>query len=171
MTTRFTLRHIFEVELERYWREVFFDAEFNRRMYTEALAFKRFEVLSQVVAPDDAISRTARMDPPFEPPGPAKRVFPEGLGYTEVGRFDPAQKRWTYAMTPRVLADKVVSRGVIWAEPRGTNRIERIAEIEIAVKILGLGGLMEGFVERVTRESYEKASAFTVSWLREHPPT
>lgn len=166
MSTRFTIRHTFDVELERYWRELFFDPEYNRRLYTEGLAFKRFEVLSQTTAADGSTTRTVRLDPPYEPPGPTKRLFPEGLGYTEVGRFDPAQKRWTYAMTPRVLSDKIISRGVQWAEPRGPNRIERIAEVEIAVSILGLGGLLEGFIEKATRDSYEKAARFTQSWLR-----
>jgi hypothetical protein len=165
MTTRFTIRHTFDVDLERYWRDVFFNPEYNRRLYTEALAFKRYEVLSQATHPDGSVTRTVRLDPPFEPPGPAKRIFTEGLGYTETGRFDANQKRWTYAMTPRVLPDKISSRGSAWAEPRGTSRIERIVEVEVTVKVLGLGGVIESFVERMTRESYEKATKFTADYL------
>lgn len=168
MSTRFTIRQTFDVDLERYWNNLFLEPEYNRRMYVEALGF-RYEVLSQTTAGDGSITRTIRADPPFELPGPAKRVFPDGLGYTEVGRYDPQQKRWSYTMTPKVLADKIVCRGVMWAEPRGSARIERIAEIEVGVKILGIGGIMEAFIERVTRESYQKSADFTHKWLREHP--
>ncbi len=169
MSTRFTIRQSFDIDLERYWA-MFLDADYTRRMYTDALGF-RFELVGQTTAADGAITRTLRADPPFELPGPAKRVFPDGLGYGEVGRFDPHQKRWSYTLTPRVLADKASCKGVMWAEPRGSARVERIAEIEVAVKILGLGSVMEAFIERVTRDSYQKSAEFTHQWIRNHPRT
>ena len=89
MSTRFTIRHTFDIDLERYWRDIFFDKEFNRRMYTEALGF-RYELAEMNTAPDGTITRTAKLDPPFDIPGPAKVIFPQGLGYTETGRFEPA---------------------------------------------------------------------------------
>ena len=167
MTTRFTIRHTFDIDLEGYWRDVFFDPEYNRRLYTEALAFKRYELVDQATHADGSVTRTARFEPPFEVPGPAQRVLGPSLGYTELGRFDPAQKRWSYTITPRVLPDKMTSRGTFWVEPRGTDRVERFAEVEVSVKILGLGTLLEAFIERVTRESYDKAGAFTQLFLRE----
>lgn len=169
MSTRFVVKHTFDVELERYWRDVFFDAEFNRRLFTEALGF-RYELVSMKTSPDGAIDRVVKLEPPFEIPGPAKALFPQGLGYTETGRFDPTQKRWSYRMTPKVFADRITTGGMFWVEPRGPSRIERFCEVDVSVKAFGVGGFIEAFIERLTRESYEKASAFTAQYLRAQPP-
>ena len=57
--------------------------------------------------------------------------------------------------------------GTFWVEPRGDKKIERICECEVQVKIFGVGGVVESFIEKTTRESYEKTAAFTNRWLAE----
>jgi hypothetical protein len=39
--------------------------------------------------------------------------------------------------------------------------------VDITVKIFGVGGAIESFIERTTRDSFEKAAIFTNEFIRE----
>jgi hypothetical protein len=83
----------------------------------------------------------------------------------EQGRFDPNGRIWTYTIKLSKLSDKVTIGGKFWVEPRGDKRIERLCDVDISVNIFGVGGVVEKFVEKETRDSYEKATAYTNAWL------
>jgi hypothetical protein len=45
--------------------------------------------------------------------------------------------------------------------------MERVVDFEIKVSIFGVGGVIEGFIEKTVRESYDRGAAFTNTFLRE----
>ena len=55
----------------------------------------------------------------------------------------------------------------MWLERTGPGQSDRVAEFEIEVKIFGIGGMFEKFLEKTMRESYGKATEFTNKWLRD----
>ena len=69
-------------------------------------------------------------------------------------------------ITPK-LADKIHIGGAFWLEPRGERKVERVCTIDIDVKIFGVGKVVEAFVEKSTRESYDRAATFTNKYIAE----
>lgn len=164
---KFTVRNTFETDVDTYWDRIFFDPEYNRRLYLEALGFKGFELLELTGEPGEKRTRKIRTEPAADAPAVVRKLIGESLTYTESGSFDPSTGVWTYQIVTNKLSDKVSIGGRLWAEPKGEKRCERIAEVEVVVKVFGVGGAIEKFIEKTTRDSYVKASAFTNRFIAE----
>ncbi len=165
---KFTVRHIFNTEVDTYWNKVFFDQEYNERLYKkEGLDFKDFQVLELTGEPGGVRTRKMLTEPKSDAPAVVRKLIGDSLSYTETGRFDPVKKEWTYNIVTSKLSDKVKIGGKLWVEPKGEHKIERVADIEIEVKIFGVGGAVEKFIEKTTRESYELATNFTNKFIAE----
>jgi hypothetical protein len=168
VTTHLRLEHVFDTNVDTFWEKVFFDEEYNRRLYgPEALKYKQWKLLSLDRKPDGGIARRALMEPPFEAPAVVKKLLGDGITYTEDGTFDPVAKRWRYKIIPSKLADKFTSEGEYWLEPRGDKQLLRICTVKLEVRVFGVGGAVEGFIEKQTKESYEVAARFTNGFIRE----
>ncbi|AKF04554.1 DUF2505 domain-containing protein [Sandaracinus amylolyticus] len=164
---KFTLKNIFETDKDTFWAKVFFDEEYNRRLYLEALGFKGYELLELKELPGGVRTRRIRTEPKSEAPAVVTKLIGGDISYTEEGRWDPSTGIWKYTITTSKLSDKISIAGTFWVEPRGDKRIERICENDIQVKIFGVGGTVEGFIEKTTRDSYAKTEAFTNAFIRE----
>lgn len=164
---KFTVRHVFNTDIDTYWSEIFFSTEYNARLYREALGFKDFQVLELTGEPGERRTRRMRTEPAADAPAVVKKLIGDSLSYTETGSWDPATKIWTYSIQTSKLSDKVLIGGRLWAESRGAKKLERVAEIEIEVKIFGVGGAVEKFIEKTTRDSYENATRFTNQFIEE----
>ena len=167
MATHLILKHLFDTDEGTFWPKVFFDPEYNRRLYSEALRYKRWELVEQREEPNGAIVRRAVMEPAFEVPALLKKAIGDGISYTEEGRFDPVGRRWRYTITPNRMADKLTTRGEYWVEARGEKKIERICTVDLEAKIFGIGGALESFIEKQTREAYDATMRFTNAFIRE----
>jgi hypothetical protein len=160
---RLTLRDPYDVPPEGFW-SMFFDAAYNQALYREGLGFESLEVLEDTVGPDGVRRRRLKVRPRLELPGPVRRLIGDTTGYTEEGTFDPKAGTFTTRIIPAALSDRVRIDTVMRVEPRGTGS-ERVADVDIGVRVLGVGGIFEKFVERTMRESYAKAAAFSNRWL------
>lgn len=168
MAKHLTLKHVFNIDEATFWPKIFFSPEYNRQLYTEALKYNRWEVLDQHEEPGGVIVRRAAMDPNFDVPSLLKKAIGDNVAYTEAGRFDPATKRWTYVITPNRMAERMTTRGEYWVESRGEKKIERICTVELEAKIFGIGGMLESFIEKQTREAYETTAVFTNKFIRDN---
>jgi hypothetical protein len=164
MTTQLEVRHTLNCSVDDFWK-TFFDPEFNRKLYEEKLQFKRFEILEDREEPGGGHVRKVRSEPDMEVPGALKKLVGDGMGYVESGRYDPSSKRYRFEVEPSKMADKIKSRGELWAEPKGENQCERVVKMDIEVKIFGVGKMAENFIEKQTRHSYDIAAKFTNEWF------
>lgn len=164
---KFTLRNVFETDKDTFWNKLFFDEEYNRRLYLDALGFKGFELLELTGEPGGVRTRRIRTEPKSEAPAVVTKLIGGDISYTEEGRFDPATGIWKYEIKTSKLTDKISITGTFWVEPRGDKKIERFCENDIQVKIFGVGGTVESFIEKTTRDSYAKTEAFTNAFIRE----
>lgn len=163
---KFTVRNQFDTNVDTYWNEIFFSEEYNSRLYREGLGFKGFELIELTGEKGQRRTRKLRTEPAADAPAVVRKLIGDSLSYTETGSWDPATKVWSYSISTSKLSEKIRIGGRLWAEPKG-DKLERIAEIEIEVKILGVGGTIEKFLEKTTRESYVKATAFTNRFIAE----
>jgi hypothetical protein len=159
------IRDAFDISVERFWESVFFDEEYNRRLYLDALGFTGFE-LRENARTDGGWRRVLWAEPGAEAPAPVRKVA-GSIGYTETGRYDPADGVYRFQMRTDRASERIDMRGRIWAEARSDATCERVVELEVAVDIPVIGGSVERFIERTNRESYRKAAAFTERFIDE----
>ena len=164
---RYTIRHTFNTDADTFWGKLFFDPAYNETLFNKHLKFNFYKVLELTHSPDGSVHRRVECAPPVEIPAVVKKVIGDSTSYVEDGRFDPRTKKFTVEATPKVGADRIQSRMTMWVEPRGDKKVERFVEVDSTVKVFGIGKMIEGFIEKETRASYDSAAAFTNQWIAE----
>lgn len=164
---RYTIRHTFDTDVDTFWNKIFFDPEYNSELFERYLKFTVYRVLELDRQPDGSVHRRVECAPPVEIPAVAKKIIGDSTSYVEDGRFDPKTKRFSLEVFPKVGADKIKSRVVMYAEPRGDKKLERVVEVDNEVKVFGVGKILEAFIEKETRASYDQSAAFTQQWIRD----
>lgn len=154
----FRITHEINCNAETFWK-LFFDQEFNTKMFKDALGFPEFEVL-EFRETDATIVRKVRAMPKLNVPGPVAKVLGSSFRYTEDGTFDRAAQKWKWKMTPSAMAEKLRQEGTMWLEPIGDNKIRRIAELINEAKVFGIGGLIESSAEKQIREGWDASAVF-----------
>ena len=167
LATKIQTRDHFAVTPEQFWDEVFFDETYNQKLYTDALGFTGLDIQKMEGGPGEARHRVMVAEPKSEMPAVMKKIGGNSVAYAGTGPFDPKTGSWTYRVVTNKVGDKVKIGGKLWCEPKGDDGCIRIAEVEIEVKIFGVGGTIEKFIEKQTRESYEKTATFTNQWIAE----
>ena len=162
---RYTIKHTFNTDADTFWSKIFFDPAYNKALFEQHLKFTTYDVLEFTQQPDGAVHRRVECVPAIELPAVAKKVLGETVSYIEDGRFDPKSRRFSAEVLPKVGADKIKTRVVMWTEPEGDKRIARVAEVDSTVKIFGIGGMLETFMEKQMRVSYDTAADFTNKWI------
>jgi hypothetical protein len=168
---RYTIKHTIETDIDTFWNKVIFEPEFNRKLFVEFLGFTTYNLLEDRTDPDGVRHRRVDAVPKIELPAAARKVLGDNIGFVEVGRYDPAVKRYYVQVLPKAGGDKIKTTTEIWAEPLGNpgdKRIERIVSVDNSVKIFGIGTLVEGFIEQQTRDSYARAAEYTNRYIREN---
>ena len=166
---KLTVRDAFDVDAERFWRDVFFSRAFQERMYREALGAESVEILGESGDPGSGVTRRLRFTQRTDAPAPVRKIFGETTSMEEEGRFDPATRRWRFRMIPDKMADKIDITGETWLEDRGAGKIERVTELNVGVRIFAVGGLVESFIASSTESSWAKQTAFTRKFIGELP--
>jgi hypothetical protein len=162
-----TIAHEFDCSEETFWKIMFFDPEFNRRLYLETLRFPVWKVLEEKVN-DDVVERRVEVQPLVENmPAAIKKIIGERFGYVEEGTLDRKQNRYRFRVIPSSMADKTHISGEMRTERIGEQRVRRIVEFGIEVKVFMVGKLVEQKTIDDTRASYEKMAAFFRQYLKE----
>jgi hypothetical protein len=165
-----TLRHEIDTDEDTYWARCVFDADFNKKLYIDALKFPQWKLLDS--KNDDAkIWRRIQVDPPTgDMPGAVKKVIGDRLSYVEEGTFDKKTKRYSFKVTPSTMAEKTKVAGEMWVEKLGDadKRIARVTKISVEVKVFIVGGLVEDRILSDLRSSYDKGTVFTNAYIKEN---
>jgi hypothetical protein len=164
---RYTISHVFDIGADKFWDKLFFDPEYNEALFPGHLKFNLYRVLELERKPDGSVHRRIECAPPVELPAVAKKVMGESTSYVEDGYFDPKTQRFDVVVTPKVAADKIKTQVSLWIEPRGDKRVERFAAVDSSVNVFGVGKLLEAFIEKQTRATYDTAAAFTNAWIKQ----
>jgi len=162
---RYTIRHIFDTDADTFWGKIFFDPAYNETLFLQHLGFSQYKLLELDRQPDGSIKRRVECSPKVEIPAAVKKVIGDTASYVETGRFDPTTQRFSVEVQPRVAADRIQTRVTMWVEPRGDKKVERFVEVDSAVKVFGVGSMIEKLIEAQTRASYDSAAAFTNAWI------
>src|SRR3954471_7513180 len=150
---KITVRDAFDVDADRFWRDVFFSRTFLERMYKEALGADQVDFLAEQGDVASGKTRKLRFSQRVDAPAPVRKLFGETTSMEEDGRFDPASKRWKFRMIPDKMADKIDITGETWLEEKGAGKVERVTELNVGVRIMVVGGLVESYIASSTETS------------------
>ncbi|HLV67022.1 MAG TPA: DUF2505 family protein [Polyangiaceae bacterium] len=163
----FRVEHRFDCSEDTYWGRLFFDEEYNRRLFLEYLKFSVFRETKRDER-DGKVHRVVEAAPPVgDLPGPLKAVVGEGIGYEERGVFDPSRKTYTVEVVPNRLADKIHVKLELSTRPDGPDHCIRVAQGSVSAKIFGVGGLLEKRLIADLEKSYSKSAVFTNRFVAE----
>jgi hypothetical protein len=163
---KFTVTHEINCNVETFWK-VFFDKDFNTKLYKENLGFPEFTIVDQRET-DSEIARKVNGTPKMEVPGPVAKVLGSNFRYTEEGKFNKSTQRWQWKMIPSTMADKMRNEGTLRIEAVGDTKVRRVAELVIEAKVFGIGGLIESSAEKQLRDGWDKSAKFMNEWLKTH---
>lgn len=163
---KFTVTHEINCNTETFWK-VFFDQDFNLKLYKENLGFPEFNIVEQRET-DSEIVRKVNGTPKMEVPGPVAKVLGSNFGYKEEGKYVKSANLWQWKMIPSAMADKLRNEGTMRVEAVGDTKVRRIAELVIEAKVFGIGGLIESSAEKQLRDGWEKSAKFMNEWLKTH---
>lgn len=166
--SQFSVRHTLPVDASTFWNKIFLDEDFNRHLYLEKLHFRAFEMQKSAAEADGSLHLTVTSQPQMHMPIAVQKLVGETLRYVERGRYDAKTQRYTFSIEPPTYPDKIEIRGQLWVEPRGEHSIERCFEMNCKVSIFGVGKVIEGFIEKMTRESHERAAEFITTYAQQN---
>lgn len=163
---RFTTRHRLNTDAETYWGRIFFDDEYQRRTFMDALHCLSHEKLAQTGDVGGPITRKQQSSQQLDAPGPVRKLIGQEIGYIEEGTFDPDAGTWTFTLTTSKLPDKIKVKGVFRLEP-ADDGVDLVSDMETSVRIFGIGPIFEKFIEKSTRDAYDNTAAFTNEFIKE----
>jgi len=162
----YTVRHTIDTDVDGFWK-LFLDMGVARAMWTDLGSPGSFEVVEERVSEQGSIHWTIDYAAEIELPNFVKKLVGDG-SYSEVGVFDNAQKVYSARCVPKVNADKFCTTFEITAQPLGDgSRCERVIAVENKVKVFGVGGLIESYLERSQREAHTKVADFLNRWIHQ----
>ena len=165
---KFTVTHEIHCNAEKFW-QVYFDKDFNNKLYKECLGFPEFTIADQRDT-DSEIVRKVNGSPKMEVPAAVAKVLGSNFRYTEDGKFNKATKIWQWKMTSPSMGDKMRNEGTLRIEPIGDSKVRRVAELIIEAKVsFVVNGLIESSAEKQLRDGWDKSAVFMNNWLKQHP--
>ena len=158
---KLSLRHDLPCTPDQFW-SAFFDPELNERMYLEAVGADEVSVLEQSGDVDAGLHRRIRWVQPIDAPGPIRKMLGDTTTTVEDGMYRDGV--WTFTIDPDTPGGvKIAMAGTTRVEPSGEGCV-RLFDLEVKVKILGLGKVFEKFAEAQAKEGQDATARF----LRSH---
>ena len=159
-----TYAHEFHCDADTFWNKIFLDPEYNKALYLQGLGFPEYEVLEERDT-GNTVVRRVRVVPKQDAPAAIQKLVGGKLAYVEEGTFDKTAKRYRFKVVSGAMADKVRTDGELRIEPVGDKRVRRVFDMNVEVKIFGVGGMVESFVGKSLQENYDAAAKFTNKWI------
>lgn len=161
------VEHTFNCSEETFWSKIFFDEDYNRRLFNERLKFSLWREVKREDR-NGQVHRVVEAAPPIgDLPAALKTVVGEGIKYEERGVYEPAARRYTVDVVPSRLADKIQVKVQITTQADGPERCRRIVHGSVSAKIFGVGGLLEKKLIADMEKSYAKSAEFTNAYIAE----
>lgn len=158
--------HMIDTDVGTFWSKLFFDEEFNRRLYFEGLGFKSYAVLSQDGDPSSGIRRTIEAESTINAPAVVRKIL-GSTKFREEGVFDATKQRWVTKIVPGKMRGRINIGGEMWVEPIGSFQCRRVYEATVSVRAAGVGRAIARFIEKSTGQEQTRAALFFNQFIRE----
>lgn len=162
------IEHTFNCSADTFWEKIFFDSEYNERLFKDVLRFPEWKVVKNEDR-GPTVERVVEVTPRIgELPAPLKKAIGDGVRYREEGSYDKAARRYRMNVVPNKLSDKMVVRCELWLEPAATpNQCRRLFTCQVEAKIFGVGGILEKRLIEDMEKSQNISAEFTNRFIAE----
>jgi hypothetical protein len=161
---RVHIEHVYHCSESVFW-QLFFNDEFNQRLFKEGLGFPQYEQLSFEETAEE-IRRVTSVRPRVgQLPGPLKKVVGEGIGYREHGVFDKRTRRFSLHVVANKMPDRLTVEGVLFTEPLDQDRCRRLFDAAVQARVFGVGKLLENRLIADLQANYSDSADFTNRYL------
>ncbi len=160
---RHELVHEINCPPERMW-ELYFDDEFNRRMYCEGLGFPKCETVEKREQ-GGILHRRMVMIPKVELPKAVQKMVGDRVGFEEIGDWDKAAGVFRWKLILAAFGDKVRVEGTMRLQPFGNGHCKRITAFESESKVFGVGGLLEKTAADNVIGGWNASAKWINAWL------
>ena len=154
------LRQPIACDVDEFWA-LQLDDDFNRRYFLEACKYHDYRLIERTET-ETTVRRRFYLSPkPAQLPAPVVKVL--GVGdpsVVEDGTFDKATRRYTARWTPASMPDRLTLAARIHCEPAGAGRLERVAELDVEVRLFGVGWLVEREIVADFRRGFQTLARF-----------
>lgn len=163
------IEHVYDCSAEVFWKQIFLDEEYNRKLFLGELRYGAWKVLRSEERGNE-LYRVIEASPPLpgDLPVVLKKLLSDGLGYEEHGVLDRAKQRYRVDVKPKSLASKLTITGDLSTEPLSERSCRRIYVARAEARVLGVGGTIEQRLLDDIEKSYNKSAVFTNRWIAEH---
>jgi hypothetical protein len=162
MSRRFTITQEISTSVDEHWR-IFFDDEFERELY-KFMRFPKYELVEHRDT-EEKLYRKIKVTPHIEAPAAVVKVLGPSFGYVEDGSFDKKSKVWRSRVITNVLSDRMGTDFVVRTEPIGDGtRCRRTIDLNVEVRVFGIGGLIESVFEKSLRDGWRNSHVFLEQW-------
>ena len=163
------ISHVHECSEDTFW-QLFFDDEYNRQLFGDALRFPHFEQL-EFDETETEIRRVVSATPSVgELPAALKKLVGDGITYEERGVFDKRKKRFSINIISSKLPDRITVRGTLYTEAISEIRSRRVFDGTVEARVFGVGGLLEKRLIADLEARYADSARFTNQYLRDQSP-
>ena len=163
---RLRIDNEYRCSFETFWNQMFFDDEYNRRLFLDGLHYKAFEQI-ELTDRGDTVLRRLRGTPASDLPATVQKIIGADLSYVEELVWDKQTKKARFKNTPATMASKLRIEGTLWAEASGEGRCRRLVDLDLEAKFFGVGGMIENVAGKIFKENFEAAAVWTNRWLVE----
>ena len=162
------IEHVYDCSAEVFWKQIFLDEEYNRKLFLDELHYSDWKVLRSEERGNE-VHRVIDATPalPKDLPAALKKLLGSGLGYEEHGVLDRAKQRYRLEIKPRSLPSKMTITGELWTEPLSNDSCRRLYVPRAEARVLGVGGMIEQRLLDDIEKSYNRAAVFTNRWIAE----
>ncbi|MGE5788790.1 MAG: DUF2505 family protein [Myxococcales bacterium] len=149
-----------------FWDRLFFDDDFNRRLFLDELGFAGWRVLKQTSISADVVEREIEVMPKVgDIPGPLRAVVGEGLSYRELGRYDRQRRQYDVKAISK-LGDRLTVDGELTTQSIAPDRCRRIFSVRVVAKIFGVGGMLEKRVLADLEQNHADSARFIDRYVK-----
>lgn len=160
------MSHVLNISPDGFWTHIQPSEEFYRALYIDHLGFE-YELLECDLA---AGTRKARIKPSADAPKVIREALGERFSFIEAGHYDATQKVYNFEIVPNTFTEKVVTKAAqIMAPVQGEpNKCVRQVDFEITASVFAIGKVLEKFIARTTKDSYDDSAKFTNDYIAKH---
>ncbi|MCH2108150.1 MAG: DUF2505 domain-containing protein [Polyangiaceae bacterium] len=166
MTEKVRIVNRIECSETTFW-ELFRSQDYNQNIFLKRMNFPRWEI-TRLEEKGDRVERTVEVEPYIgELPPAVKKVIGERICYREEGSLNIPEKCYELRVISNVLPSKILVSGSQRTEKVDEHTVNRIFEMEVQVKIFGVGGLIEKSIVADLKKGYNLGAVYTNEYIRE----
>lgn len=163
--TLIEIRQVLDTSPDDFFRRLHTNPDYGYYLYVESLGFE----LEPLELDLETGRYRARIVPTVPLPDAVARIFGVDFSFVEEGVMGD-DGVYRFAIVPCRMAERIRTEGEMRILPTDDGRTERVMNITIDVNLPAVGAMVEGFLERSTRASYEQSLEITNRYLRDRAP-